>query len=85
MYAILNGDYAGAFFVYIEEENRGSSKAVLLMPEPMKAVYISEKNIKMDLKYEDIFFVTKLPKAFYDVVKANFIYYAKKDGIYGNR
>ena len=30
MYTILNGEYAGAFFVYIEEENRGNTLVSLL-------------------------------------------------------
>ena len=85
MYTILNGEYAGAFFVYIEEENRGNSKALLLMPEPMKSIYISEKDVEMDLKYDNIIFVTKLPKEIYDVVRANFIHYAKGAGIYASR
>jgi hypothetical protein len=85
MYVILSGDLAGGFFAYIEEENRGHSRAILIMPCPMKSMYIKESDIAIDLKYDNIVFVRKLPREVYDVCKANFVYYAKEAGIYVSR
>lgn len=85
MYAIHSGDMAGCFFVYIKEENRGNSYALLLMPSPMDAIYTRKEEILIDLKYNNIKLVEKIPKAYYDVCRANFIYYAKKAGIYEQR
>jgi hypothetical protein len=85
MYAIHSGDKVGSFFIYIEEENRGNSYALLLMPNPMEAVYVSRKEIEFDLKYNNIKYVRKIPRDVYDVCKANFMYYAKKAGIYAGR
>lgn len=81
MYAIHSGDMAGCFFVYIKEEDRGNSCALLLMPSPMDAIYVKNDEIKFDLKYDNIKFVEKIPKVYYDVCRANFIYYARKAGI----
>ena len=85
MYAVHGGDLAGAFFVHIEEENRGNSYALLLMPSPMESIYVGKREIKMDMKYENIKYVKKLPRDVYAVCKVNFIHYAKKAGIYANR
>lgn len=85
MYAVHSGDMSGAFFIHIKEENRGSSYALLLMPEPTQAMYVKTEEIKFDLKYGNVRYVKKIPPEVYDVCKANFIYYAKKAGIYANR
>ncbi|MDD4110032.1 MAG: hypothetical protein PHS54_00600 [Clostridia bacterium] len=84
-YAIHSGDTAGGFFTYIKEEDRGDSYALLLMPDPMKAIYVKKSDIELDQKYDNIMFVKKIPKDVYEVCKANFIYYAKVAGIYANR
>ena len=85
MYAIHSGDLSGAFFVYIKEEDRGDTFAILTMPNPMLAMYVKSSEIKFDLKHENIRFVKKLPREVYDVCKVNFTYYAKKAGIYASR
>lgn len=85
MYAIHSGDKVGAFFVYIEEENRGNSYAILTMPSPMESMYVKNTEIDFDLKYENIRFVKKIPKDVYEVCKANFQHYAKKAGTYVSR
>lgn len=85
MYAIHSGDRAGGFFAYIKEENRGKSCAILFMPNPTEALYVKKEELKFDLKYGNIKYVSKLPPKIYDVVKVNFVYYAKKAGIYVNR
>ena len=85
MYAIHSGNLSGAFFVYIKEEDRGNSYAILTMPEPMQAMYVKGAEIAFDLKYDNIRFVKKLPRDVYDVCKVNFTYYAKKAGIYADR
>ena len=85
LYAIHSGDLVGAFFVYIEEEDRGNTYAILTMPEPMQGMYVKQEEIIFDLKYKNIRFVRKLPRDVYDVCKVNFTYYAKKAGIYANR
>lgn len=69
--------------VPIKEFDRGSSKAILIMPD-MVATYISETEIHHDLKYKNIKKVAVLPADVYDVCKANFDYYFKKVGIYAN-
>ena len=84
MYAIHSGDASGAFFVYIKEENRGNSYALLLLPNT-EAKYVQQKEIKFDLKHNNVIFVKKLPTEVYEVCRANFIYYAKKEGIYASR
>lgn len=85
MYAIHIGDKSGAFFVNIEEESKGNSYAILIMPNPMEAKYVAKSEIVFDLKYNNIKFVKTLPLEVYEVCKANFIYYAKKAGIYVGR
>lgn len=85
MYAIHIGDKAGAFFVNIEEEAKGNSYAIILMPNPMESKYVAKSEIEFDLKYNNIKFVKTLPPDVYEVCKANFIYYAKKAGIYVGR
>ena len=82
MYAIHGGDKVGSFFVYIKEEDKGNSYAILIMPNPMEAQYVSRCEIKSDLKFDNIRFVEKMPRPVYDVCKANFLYYAKKAGIH---
>lgn len=84
MYAIHNGDRMGGFFIYIKEEDRGNARAVLSMPD-MEALYIKKEEIKTDLKFENIKHVQKIPRDVYAVCKVNFVYYAKKAGIYGHR
>ena len=84
MYAISQGEYAGGFFVYIKEEDRGNSHALLMMPDT-KSLYASHSEIKDDLRYNNIKFVKRLPLPVYEVIKANFKYYAEKEGIYANR
>ena len=85
MYHILSGEYAGAFFVYIKEEDIGNCYALLLMPAPMKAIYVLKNDMIFDLKNENVLYVTKLPESIYDVVMANFVFYANEQGIYANR
>lgn len=85
MYVILSGERAGGFFVYIKEEDRGKCNAILFMPNPMEALYVNNTEILMDIKYDNIMFVKKLPLDVYLVCKANFIYYAKKVGTYASR
>jgi len=81
MYAVHSGDRAGSFFIYIEEENKGNGYAILLMPNPMEAIYVQSSEIEQDLKYKNIKFVRRIPFEVYEVCKVNFIYYAKKAGI----
>lgn len=85
MYVILSGERAGGFFIYIKEEDRGRCNAILFMPNPMEALYVNSNEILMDMKYDNIMFVKRIPKDVYQVCKANFIYYAKKAGTYANR
>ena len=85
MYAVHSGDRAGGFFVYIKEEDRGGSNAILYMPNPMEAIYIQKTEISMDIKFRNIRYVQKLPRAIYDVCKVNFTYYAKRAGTYAHR
>lgn len=85
MYAIHSGDMSGSFFVYIQEENIGNTKAILIMPYPMESKYVDNKEIVFDLANNNIRFVGKLPFGVYEVCKANFIYYAKKAGIYASK
>ena len=82
MYAIHSGDKAGSFFIYVKEEDKGNSRALLIMPSPMEALYVRSDEIKLDLKFDNIKFVEKIPRPVYDVCKANFLYYAKKAGIH---
>jgi len=84
VYAILSGEMAGATFTYIEEENCGENYAILIL-SPTEALYISKKETDYELKNDNIMFVDKLPKDHYDLHRAQFIYYAKKKGIYANR
>ena len=84
MYAIHSGDKSGAFFVYIKEHDKGSTYALLSMPNPMEALYVNRIEIRHDIKFNNVRFVKKLPTEVYDVCKANFEYYAKKAGIYAN-
>jgi len=85
MYAIHIGEKAGCFFIYVKEEDRGKSNAILIMPNPMEAKYVKLDDMMFDIKYKNIKFVQKVPQDVYDVCKANFIYYAKKEGIYAGR
>lgn len=85
MYAVHSGDRVGSFFVYIKEEDRGKTNALLIMPNPMEALYVNKKDIKFDIQYKNIKFVKRLPDDVYEVCKANFVHYAKKAGIYANR
>lgn len=85
MYAIHSGDMSGSFFVYIKEESVGNTSAVLIMPYPMEAKYVDNKEIDFDLANNNIRFVNRLPTNVYDVCKANFVYYAKKAGTYAGR
>ena len=85
MYAIHSGERAGCFFVYLKEEDQGNSYALLMMPYPLEAIYVNKNEIDIDLKYKNIKSVKKLPYDIYNVCRANFIYQAKKVGIYANR
>jgi hypothetical protein len=85
MYAIHSGDKVGAFFVYIKEEDRGNSYAIMTMPDPMEALYVKREEIDFDLRYDNIKLVKKIPVDVYEVCKVNFQYYAKKAGIYVSR
>jgi hypothetical protein len=78
MYAVHYGDKAGSFFVYIKECNKGNALAVLMMPSPMEAIYVSSTEIQFDIKNNNIRFVTVLHKDVYEVCRANFEYYTKK-------
>ncbi len=82
MYAIHSGDRVGSFFVYIEEEDKGSSYALLMMPNPTEALYVRKDEIESDLKYDNIMFYRKIPAPYYESCKAQFLYYAKKAGIH---
>lgn len=82
MYAIHSGDKAGGFFVYIKEEDRGACHALLIMPSPMEAIYVTKEEIKIDLKFKNIKFVERIPHPVYEVCKADFLYRAKKAGIH---
>jgi hypothetical protein len=85
MYAIHSGDKVGAFFVYIKEEDRGNSYAIMTMPNPMEAIYVKGDEMEFDLKYGNIKLVKRIPDDVYEVCKANFMYYAKKAGNYVSR
>lgn len=85
LYAVHAGDKVGGFFVCIAEENRGESTAVLFMPNPMEALYVNNVEIELDLKQNNLKFVEMLPHDVYEVCRANFVYHAKKQGIYANR
>lgn len=82
MYAIHYGDKSGSFFIHIKEENVGNTYALLVMPHPTEAIYVKKSEIHYDIKYNNIRFVKIIPNGVYDVCRANFVYYAKKAGIY---
>lgn len=85
MYAIKYGEYMGGFFVYIMEESTPNNIAFILMPSPTKAIYIPKGDVLFDLKNGNIELINRLPCEIYDICRANFIFYAKEEGIYAGR
>lgn len=81
MYAIKEGDKAGGFILYINEYNLGASYAFLFVPDPMTAVYFTKEEINNNIKFKILELVSILPKDVYEVCRANFTYYADKEGL----
>ena len=84
VYAILSGELVGATVLYIREDDIGNSCAFLVL-SPTEAVYIAKKDFLEDLKYDNICLIQRMPKEVYIQCRANFVYYAKKKGIYASR
>jgi len=84
LYGILSGDKAWATFAYIKEEDTEGSYAVLMM-SPTEAMYIKKEEIDDEFRHDNIEFIHRLPKNYYISCRAQFIYYAKKAGIYVGR
>lgn len=84
VYAILSGELVGATVLYIKENDVGNSCAFLLL-SPTEAIYIAKKDFLEDLRYDNIVRIQRMPREVYIQSKANFVYYAKKKGIYAGR
>ena len=81
MYAVIEGDRAGGFIIYVKEYDLGDSYAFLYVPHPMEAIYFTRQEIKKGIEFGTLEFVENLPKVVYEITRANFAYYAKKEGL----
>lgn len=84
LYAIHYGEKSGGFLIFLHEENVGDVYAALFMPGTPEPMYLTKSEVQFELKAGNITPVSKINKEAYEVCRANFIYYAKKNNIYIN-
>jgi len=78
MYVIKTGDRQGGFLIWIKEQDLKKTHAFLFCPNPMEALFLSQIEIKNELKTGGIEFVEQLPVEVYEVCCANWTYYKEK-------
>lgn len=82
MYAVHGGDYSGGFLIPISENHIEGNYAVLFIPSPMKAMYVSETEIRMSLADNTLRLAGRLPDNVYEICRADFELRATQQGNY---
>lgn len=77
MYIVEQGDWVGCFLLHIKEERIFNAHAFLMMPDPVKPIYLSDKELYFYLKTKTMKLEKVIPKDIYEVSKANFIHLKK--------
>lgn len=81
MYAITGGEKTGGFIVRMPEYDSFGALAFLFLPDPMEAMFLTEKEVEELFSYDYLDYVTKWKPEAYEVGLANWKYFAEKQGL----